>query len=60
MGDDGGVAPVAEHRNKPTDQFGECPKCGVEESRIMWGWHGVYYDLVCVNGHEWTYKFPKP
>jgi len=46
-------------QNAPTDQFGPCPFCSVEQSRIIWGWHGVYYDMVCMDGHTWTYYFPK-
>lgn len=34
-----------------------CPKCGAEKSKILWGWPGVYYDMVCSNGHDWTYEF---
>ncbi len=48
----------AENNNKPTNTFGPCPKCHAPESKITWGWAGVYYDMVCPNDHLWTYKFP--
>lgn len=49
------------HRNKATDKFGKCPECGAAESRIIYGWDGVYYDLHCEGPeeHEWSYDFPK-
>ena len=43
----------------PTEIMGRCPKCKCDNSKIVWGWHGVYYDLVCENGHSWTYNFKK-
>lgn len=49
-----------ENRNKPlpVELCGPCPECGSEENKIQWGFHGVYYDLVCLNEHLWTYNFP--
>lgn len=44
--------------NQPTSRYGPCPECGDESSLIVWGWHGIYYDLQCKNGHDWTYTFP--
>lgn len=35
----------------PIEKVGKCPKCGSDKSKICWGWAGVYYDLVCENGH---------
>lgn len=49
-----------ENQNAPIDKFGPCPKCGATLSKIVWGWHGVYYDVVCSDGHLWTYQFPRP
>ena len=43
----------------PTEEFGKCPHCDEELSKIVWGWCGVYYDLICKNGHSWKYEFPK-
>jgi hypothetical protein len=45
--------------NKPVlmEKFGKCPICNCEFSKIMWGWNNIYYDMLCENGHEWTYKF---
>lgn len=45
--------------NKPVsaELYGKCPKCHTDRSKIMWGWHGIYYDMVCENGHDWTYYF---
>lgn len=33
----------------------ECPICE-GKSKITWGWTGVYYDMVCENGHDWKYR----
>ena len=41
----------------PINIFGKCPQCKCKHSKIQWGWHGVYYDMICKNGHSWTYKF---
>ena len=30
-----------------------CPGCE-KEGLIFWGWAGVYYHLVCPEGHQWT------
>jgi len=46
-------------KSKPTDRFGACKECKSEKSKIIWGWPGVYYDMLCPNGHLWTYNFPK-
>lgn len=43
----------------PTENFGSCPKCGSKESKIIWGWDGSYYDLICSGGHQWTYDFKR-
>ena len=45
------------NENKEIDRFGDCPECGANKSKIVWGWHGVYYDMECPNGHVWTYGF---
>ena len=42
----------------PIKLFGKCPKCD-GSSKIVWGWHGVYYDLICKNGHLWTFNFKR-
>ena len=44
--------------NKATDIFGKCPLCDAPESKIVWGWDGVYYDMLCPNDHTWSYTFP--
>lgn len=41
----------------PTEIVGYCPKCKTDNSKIIWGWDGIYYDLICSNGHFWTCKF---
>lgn len=38
--------------------FGACPRCG-SDSKILWGWAGEYYDMMCKSGHNWTYDFKK-
>jgi hypothetical protein len=43
----------------PVDKFGKCPKCRAEKSKIFWGWDEMYYDLICENGHYWSYDFKK-
>lgn len=42
---------------EPTSYLGSCPECGAKESKIVWGWDGSYYDMICSNGHDWTYTF---
>ena len=42
----------------PPGTFGNCPICQTKELKIIWGWQGVYYDLLCKNGHDFTYNFP--
>jgi len=49
----------SENSNAPTDAYGNCPICKSPNNKISWGWHGVYYDLVCENNHIWEYKFPQ-
>ncbi len=39
--------------------YGKCPMCSCENSKIVFGWHGSYYDMICENGHQWKYTFPK-
>ena len=43
----------------PMDKFGKCPECGAEFSKIVWGWTGLYHDLICENDHMWKYYYPK-
>ena len=43
--------------NKPTDIFGICSKCQSGNIKIVYGWHGVYYDLICKNNHNLHYSF---
>jgi hypothetical protein len=42
-----------------TAQFGPCPECGVKESKIIEGKAGESFKMVCLDGHHWTYNFPK-
>ena len=42
-----------------TSQFGPCPECGVTESKIIEGKAGESFRMVCLDGHHWTYNFPK-
>ena len=53
------IAVYITNNNKPTDQFGKCPKCQTPDNKIQWGWTGVYYNMICKNGHYWTYSFNK-
>jgi len=50
----------SETTNPPTNAYGNCPQCKSPHNKIIWGWHGVYYDLVCENNHVWKYNFPIP
>jgi len=43
----------------PVEKFGKYPICNSPNSKIVWGWEEVYYDLICEKGHFWTYKFKK-
>ena len=47
------------HENPLTTEFGPCPHCATTNSRIVWGWRGVYYDMRCACGHAWVYEFGK-
>ncbi len=46
-----------DNKNKSTSEFGNCPDCYSPNNKIQWGWHGVYYDMICENGHQWKYNF---
>jgi len=41
----------------PVERYGKCPECGSSNSKITYGWDGVYYDMVCENGHLWIFCF---
>ena len=41
----------------PTALYGKCPFCSACISKIVWGWAEVYYDMLCPNGHIWTFYF---
>ena len=40
----------------PIKKFGICPVCQSSHSKIMWGWAGVYYELICEKGHQRKYN----
>lgn len=55
----GNRSPYQELNVTPIEEYGPCHECGFPKSKILYGWHGVYYDLMCPRGHVWTYHFPR-
>ena len=52
---DGKCKVYLENNNKPLPKT-KCPKCHSLNNKIQWGWSGVYYDMICENGHLWKKK----
>lgn len=42
-----------------TDKYGKCPKCNSKKSKIFRGLPGIYFSMICPNGHDWIYTFYK-
>ncbi len=46
-------------KSEATNKFGKCPKCNSEKSKIFRGLLGIYFSMICPNGHDWIYTFYK-
>lgn len=50
---------MSEQNGLITSSFGPCPECGTADSKVLEGKSGESFKMVCIDGHPWTYTFPK-